>query len=120
MRDYKKIKAFQLADTLVLNVYRLTKTFPKEEQFGLTSQLRRAVLSVAANIVEGASRQYKKEYLHFLHISRGSLSETGYLLHLALRLNYLTDKDFGGIDRLQQETAMTLYGLIKSVAKETK
>ena len=120
MRDYKKIKAFQLADALVVEVYRQTKLFPKEEQYGLTSQLRRAALSVPTNIVEGASRQYKKEYLHFLHISRGSIAETEYLLHLAHRLNILTEKDFEEIDKLRQETAMTLFGLIKSVEKETK
>ena len=119
MRDYKKIKAFQLGDTMVLKVYKLTKTFPNEEKFGLTSQLRRAVLSVPTNIVEGANRQHKKEYLQFLYISHGSLSEAEYLLHLAHKLNYITDKDFEEIDRLREETAMTLYGLIKSVQNET-
>jgi len=74
---------------------------------------------VPTKIVEGANRQDKKEYLQFLYISRGSLSETEYLLHLAHRLVYLTEKDFQEIDKLQQETAMTLYGLIKSVENET-
>ena len=119
MRDYKNIKAFGLADSLVLEGYKISKKFPKEEAYGLTSQLRRALISVPTNIVEGASRQHKKDYLNFLYISRGSLAETEYLLHLASRLNYLNEPDFKNIDRLRQETARTLFGLIEAVRDET-
>ncbi len=88
MRNFKNIKAFQLSDNLVVEVYKVTKYFPKEELYGLTSQLRRASLSVPTNIAEGASRQHKRDYLNFLYIARGSLAETEYLLHLANRLGY--------------------------------
>ncbi|MFA5337586.1 MAG: four helix bundle protein [Candidatus Omnitrophota bacterium] len=119
MRDYKNIKAYQFADDLVVEIYTATKDFPKEELYGLISQLRRAAVSVAANIAEGASRQHKKDYLQFLYIARGSIAETEYLLHLSARLNYLNSSEFGKIDNLRQETAKTLFGLIGSVEEET-
>src|SRR6185503_5497937 len=89
MRDYTKIDAWRLADDLTVAIYIATKMFPKEEIYGLTSQVRRASYSVPANIVEGASRDSKKDYLHFLYIARGSLSEARYFVHLASRLDIL-------------------------------
>ena len=71
MRDYTKIVTWQKADDLTVAVYELTRHFPKDELYALTSQLRRAAYSVPANIVEGSSRESKKDYLHFLHIARG-------------------------------------------------
>ena len=119
-RDFRKIKAWQYADDLSVLVYSITRDFPKDELYGITSQLRRAVVSVGANIVEGANREHKKEYLHFLYIARASLSETEYLLHLSNRLGYLRDINYKKIDELRIETAKTLYGLINSVKKEIK
>ncbi len=118
MRDYLKIKAFQHADDLALRVYGLTRKFPREELYGLTAQLRRAVVSAPANIAEGASRQHRRDYLHFLYIARGSMVEAGYLLYLATRLGYATPKEFEEIDRLREEAAKTLFGLMSSVEKE--
>jgi len=69
MRDYTKIEAWRLADDLTVAVYERTRSLPREEMYGLTSQLRRAAYSVPANIVEGASRESKKDYLHFLYIA---------------------------------------------------
>lgn len=119
MRDYKKIKAFELADKLVLAVYGVTEKFPRREIFGIVSQLRRAAVSVPTNIVEGASRKYKKEYLQFLYIAKGSLSEVEYLLYLSKNLQFLEDKEYTSLYEKQQEVAKTLYGLISSVEKET-
>src|SRR6266480_4683491 len=93
MRDYTKIDAWRLADDLTVAVYEHTRSFPKQEIYGLTNQLRRASYSVPANIVEGASRESKKDYLHFLYIARGSLSETQYFIHLAQRLGYLSSPE---------------------------
>jgi len=118
-RDFKKIKAWQHADDLAIQVYRQTKSFPREELFGITSQLRRAVVSIPTNIVEGANREHKKEYLHFLHIAKGSIAETEYLLGLAKRLEYLQDNEHEKLEDLRTETAKTLQGLINSVKKET-
>ena len=119
-RDFKKIKAWQHADDLALSTYSKTKSFPREELYGITSQLRKAVASVPTNIAEGASREHKKEYLNFLYIARGSLSETEYLLHLSNRLKYLHDSDYQKLESIRKETAKTLHGLINSVRKEIK
>ena len=119
-RDYKKIKAWQHADNLVIAIYDKTKSFPKEESYGIVSQLRRAAISVPANIAEGASRKHKKEYLHFLYIAKGSLAETEYLLHLSHKLQYLQKSDYTKLEALRKETAKTLQGLIKSVEKEAR
>lgn len=119
MRDYKKIKAYQLADDLVLAIYGATKAFPKEELYGLTSQVRRAAISTAANIAEGSSRQHHKDYLHFLYMARGSAAEVDYLLSVAFRLSYFETKIFEKLDALVKEVGRTLFGLIKAVGKES-
>ena len=118
MRDYKKIRAFQYADQFVLAVYQATRLFPKEELFGLTSQIRRAAVSVAANIAEGASRQHQKDYLHFLYMARGSAAEAEYLLSLALRFSYVKSEKYVELDSLVKETSKIRFGLIQSVKKE--
>ena len=119
MRDYTKIIAWQKADDLTVAVYEVTRGFPKDEMYGLTSQLRRACYSVPANIVEGSARDSKKDYLHFLYISRGSLSETRYFLHLAHRLGYLGSEHQRNFARDAEEVAKVLHGLITSVENET-
>ncbi len=120
MRDYKNITAYKMADELAVKTYRLTRDFPKEELYGLTSQLRRAAISVPSNIAEGASRQHKRDYLNFLFIARGSLAEVEYLLHLARRLGYLGEAEHERIDGLRQQVAKTLFGLIGAVEREAK
>jgi four helix bundle protein len=90
MRDHKKLRAFELADEIVLLVYRLTRDFPPHEMYGLTAQTRRAAVSVASNIVEGCSRESQVEYFRFLEIAFGSLRELDYQIELSIRLG-LTD-----------------------------
>lgn len=119
MRDYTKIEAWKLADDLTVAVYERTRSFPKEEVYGLTSQLRRASYSVPANIVEGSSRESKKDYLHFLYIARGSLSEAQYFIHLAGRLGYLSSEEVASLHGQTKVTFGCLHGLIKAVEKET-
>ncbi len=118
MRDYNNIKAYQFADDSALEIYKLTKVFPKEEIYGITSQIRRASVSVPTNIAEGANRQHQKEYLQFLYIAKGSLAEVGYLLHLVHRLGHVEKQEYLRLNALKEETAKTLYGLIQSVEKE--
>jgi four helix bundle protein len=119
MRDYTKIEAWKLADDLTVAIYQATQTFPREEVYGITSQIRRAACSVPANIVEGSSRESKKDYLHFLYIARGSLSETQFFVHLSRRLGYLSDADADKLIGQTRQTFACLHGLIKAVEKET-
>lgn len=118
MRDYTKIEAWKLADDLTVGIYQQTRQFPKEEIYGLTSQLRRASYSVPANIVEGSSRESQKDYLHFLYIARGSLSETQYFIHLAKRLGYLSEDLADALHSQTKQAFGCLHGLIRAVEKE--
>jgi four helix bundle protein len=118
MRDYTKIEAWRLADDLTVAVYECTRSFPRDEMHGLTSQLRRASYSVPANIVEGSSRESKKDYLHFLYIARGSLSEAQYFIHLARRLGYLSAKESEALRGQTKVTFACFHGLIQAVEKE--
>lgn len=117
MRDHSKLRAFELADRLALEVYKATKTFPREEVFGLTSQLRRAAVSVASNIVEGCARHSKSDYVRFLDIAYGSAREVEYQVSLAFRLGYLNKKAHESLHALSVETSKVLNGLLRSLRK---
>lgn len=120
MRDYTKIKAWELADDLTVAIYEQTRGFPREEIYGLTNQLRRAAYSVPGNIAEGSARQTLRDYLHFLYIARGSLTEVQYFIHLAHRIAYLTDKQNHVLSEQVKATFARLHGgLIKAVEKES-
>ena len=113
MRDHRKLRAFELADQLALLVYKQTKDFPREEVFGLTSQMRRAAVSVASNIVEGCARDSLADYIRFLDMANGSVCELEYQISLAHRLGYLPD--VAELNALVVETAKVLNGLIRSL-----
>ncbi|KAA5538644.1 four helix bundle protein [Roseiconus nitratireducens] len=118
MRDHRKLRAFELADDLVLAVYSATKGFPQDEMFGLTSQLRRASVSIASNIVEGSARSSEADFLRFLDMAFGSIREVEYQLTIASRLGY-TDSNVGKKLAMQaDETARVLAGLIKSLRQK--
>ena len=112
---YKKLIVWEKADELAYQVYTVTKKFPKEEIYGITSQLRRAVLSIPVNIVEGYARRGKKELRQFLNIALGSLAETEYLLDFSLRLNYLTTKEHKELQDLRAEVGKLLWKFYKSI-----
>jgi four helix bundle protein len=88
-RDYRKLVVFALADRLVEETYAASRAFPAAERSGLQSQLRRAAVSAATNIVEGCSRRTTREYLSFLNIATGSAAEAAYLMELAVRLGFI-------------------------------
>ena len=113
MRDHTKLRAFELADQLALLIYQKTKDFPREEMFGLTSQMRRAAVSGASNIVEGCARYSLADYLRFLDIAYGSVREVEYQISLAHRLGFLTD--VLELNSVVVETAKVLNGLIRSL-----
>ncbi|MFW6153865.1 MAG: four helix bundle protein [Planctomycetota bacterium] len=118
MRDHRKLRAFQLADALALMVYRVTKSFPREEQFGMTSQMRRAAVSVASNIVEGCARSTHSEYSRFLGMAYGSARELEYQASLAHRLSYLNPDAYAPLRDHCDETCRVLYGLIRGLRRE--
>lgn len=114
MAKYKELIVFQKADELVFQIYKLTETFPKHEVFGLTSQLRRAALSIPTNIVEGYGRKSKRELSRFLDMALGSLAEVEYLLEFARRLNYIKH-DIPEMLSLVEEVGKLLWGFQKSL-----
>ncbi len=91
MKNHKDLNAWKKSIDLVTRIYQVTQVFPGEELYGLTSQIRRAAVSIPSNIAEGAARQSRKEFLHFLHISLGSLSEVETQLVIARNLEYVND-----------------------------
>ena len=115
MRDHTKLRAFEFADEVAILVYRVTAGFPKEELFGLTSQIRRAAISVPSNIVEGCARDSEADYLRFLNIAFGSLRELHYQLNLKKRLGFLSNEDSSLIEPKVVETEKVLNGLIRSL-----
>ena len=115
MRDHRNLRAFQLADELVLDVYRATKTFPRDEMFGLTSQLRRAAVSIASNIVEGCARQSQGDFVRFLDTAFASAREVEYQLSIAARLEYLPAELASSLNDKVVETSKVTYGLLRSL-----
>ncbi len=117
MRDHRKLRAFELADEVVLLVYRLTDQFPKEEVYGLTSQMRRAAVSIPSNIVEGCARESQAEYFRFLEIAFGSLRELHCQLGLSKRLGYVAGENFLTSESIITETEKVLAGLLRSMRR---
>lgn len=115
MRDHTKLRAFILADEIAIITYRLTRYFPKEEVYGLTSQMRRAAVSIPSNIVEGCARESQVEYLRFLEIAFGSLRELHYQFGLAKRLGYIDEAILTECDVTMAETEKVLGALIRSM-----
>lgn len=115
MRDHTKLRAFELADKAAVMIYRITREFPKEEIYGLTSQMRRAAVSVPSNIVEGCARESQTEYLRFLEIAFASLREVHYQLGLAIRLGFVKESAASECNEKLVETEKVLGALARSI-----
>ncbi|MBE0663980.1 MAG: four helix bundle protein [Bacteroidales bacterium] len=115
MQDYKKLEVWEKAHILIKEVYMLTVAFPKEELYGLVSQLRRASVSIPTNIAEGAGRESKADFGRYLQIAFGSANEVEYLLLLSYELKYLSQENYKGINAQIEEIKKMLSGLLKSV-----
>ncbi|MBI9017363.1 MAG: four helix bundle protein [Phycisphaerae bacterium] len=115
MRDHTKLRAFELADNLALAIYQVTSSFPNNEMFGLTSQLRRAAVSIASNIVEGSARNSMAEYIKFLNIAYGSAKEVEYQISLAYRLHYIEEANYKTLKEQCIETSKVLNALLRSL-----
>ena len=117
-KPHKKLKVWQLGMEIVMDMYKLTESFPEVEKYGLTSQMRRCAVSIPSNIAEGAARNTKKEFVNFLHIAQGSLAELETQLEISLRLK-LIGKDFWVvIDSKLLEEDKILSGLILSIKRQ--
>lgn len=119
VKSYKDLTVWQKAIALVDMTYRATRSFPKEELYGLTNQLRRAVVSVPSNIAEGHARQSRAEYKQFIAIARGSLAEVETQLIIANRQGYLTDEDLKNILVLHTEVSKMLMAIFKQLQRTT-
>ncbi|MBA4196132.1 MAG: four helix bundle protein [Chitinophaga sp.] len=112
MTGYKNLAAWQKSMLLVKLIYTITKEYPKEEIFSLTSQTKRAAVSIPANIAEGCGRRTKKDTLQFLYISRGSLYELETHLNIAVMIEILSEENFNHLSVLIDECLKILNGLI--------
>src|SRR5918992_980762 len=115
MAVYERFKAWEICHELAVAVYQATRNWPRDEQFGLTSQARRAAHSVAANIAEGSARSGGKEFRRYLNISLGSLSELSYTLRLARDVKILTEEKWRELDQLHGRAGRQMWRLYKSL-----
>ena len=118
-KGYKELIAWQKAMDLAPEAYRLVRKLPREELYELGSQIRRAAVSIPANIAEGQARHHRKEFVQGLYIARGSLAELDTLLLAAERLGYLQEEEFRPLNPMMIEVRKLLQGLIQSLQNRT-
>jgi len=118
MRPHEKLDVWKKAIDFVVAVYKVTEGFPKEEKFGLTSQLRRAAVSIPANIAEGAGRKSSKEFAHFLSNSQGSASEVETELLIASKLSYIQEAKYLSLRSALDEIGRMITGLARHLDKK--
>lgn len=120
MRDHRQLIAFNLVDDLVIEIYKVTSRFPREEVYGLTSQMRRSAVSVPSNIVEGCARGSDAEYMHFLDIAFGSLKELHYQFSLSVKLGFTEEDCSLDLEPKFDECEKVLASLIRKLRKNSK
>ena len=120
IRSYRDLKVWQLGIDISKQIYKLTSEFPRQEIYGITAQIRRAVTSIPANIAEGHGRDSTKEYLRHLSIAMGPLAECETFLHLAVELNYLSQSEAKRVFALFDEEGRMIRGLQKSLRSRLK
>ena len=116
-KNYRDLIAWQKAMDLATIAYQVSKKLPRDELYGLTSQIRRAVVSIPSNIAEGHARRSTKEFLHYLSVALGSLAESETQFLLSVRLEYLTDADIADFIELGSEVGRIINGLINSLSQ---
>ena len=112
-KPHKRLRCWQLGMDIVMDIYKATIGFPAEEKYGLVSQMRRSAVSIPSNIAEGSARNSKKEFINFLHISSGSLSELDTQIELAKRLGLISHEQWNYLDEKLTEQDKVICGLIK-------
>lgn len=116
MQDFKNLDTWKKAHSLALSIYQTTQTFPRDEAYGLTSQLRRACVSIPANIAEGCGKQGGTELKHYLQIAQGSASELDYHILLAHDLNYIDDSEYAVLSDRISEVRRMLTSFIRKLS----
>lgn len=117
---HEGLKAWQSAQSLALAVYTATQRWPRFERYGLTSQIRRAAVSIAANIAEGSAKKGPREFRRFLDMAVGSVAETHVYLLLAKELGYLTSSEWGELEALRDHTGRLIWGLCRSLSESVQ
>jgi len=117
MQNFRQLSVWQKSHKLTLSIYNITRTFPREERFGLTSQLRRAASSIGANIAEGCGRNTRIEFRRFLDLAMGSASEVEYFLLLAFDLGLITQVSYGPAEKGITEIKRMLAGFIETLRR---
>ena len=112
-KPHKKLDVWKVALDLVSEIYKVTERFPSREVYGLTSQIRRAAVSVPSNIAEGAGQHTKREFVNYLHVAQGSLSEVDTQSEIAKRLGYIDESTWAKIDTRMERIDKMLSGLIR-------
>lgn len=115
MSNYKKLKVWEDAHQFTINIYNITHKFPNNEQYGLTSQIRRSSSSIPTNIVEGSGQLTRSNYIRFLGMAQGSAYETEYQILLAKDLGYLKLEEYNLLNKKIKDIIYMLFGLIKSL-----
>jgi len=120
MMPYERFEAWKVCDELAVQVYEVTRSFPKYELFGLTSQARRAAFSAPANIAEGSAKPGPNEFCRFLSIAIGSLSELSYTLRFCRRVELLDDQHYNQLDELRRRGGFLTWKLYEAVRKRRR
>ena len=118
MRNYRDLQVWAKAHSLTLDLYRISRTFPREEMYGLTAQLRRAAASIGANLAEGCGRRTSSELARFVRIAMGSASELDYHLLLSRDLEFMTEDDFKRVTKNLVEVRKMLTSFLSSVEEQ--
>lgn len=116
-KTFKELIVWQKSHKLVLEIYKATAGFPKQEVYALTSQIRRASVSIAANIAEGYKKKTRPNKLNFLNISEGSLEEVKYYLILSKDLEFITEKEFANLENLSEEVGRLITGYSSAISR---
>ena len=118
MRDYRKLEIWQLGRRVAVNCYKSTAEFPKSEQFGLVSQIRRAAVSIPANIAEGAGRDSEAEMLRFVRVALGSLNEVETLLLIGSDLDFMNDSAFAQLEDQTRDLGVRIRNLANKIERD--
>ena len=117
-KPHKKLEAWKQSMDLVVDIYKATNDFPHQEIYGITNQVRRAAVSIPSNIAEGAARQTKREFMNFLHVAQGSLSEPDTQMEIATRLGFIDSKRRHSLNEKMVPIDKMITGLIRHLSKK--